>query len=410
MKQNNNKTFRKCIFFILALLITNFVYTQNQKYKADLPDIDSTGFYKILLTPSVTGRSEHGLADIRIMDKAGKETPFITRSAEAEFVEKDFREYPIAAKLKGADEQTHVIINNDKREKLDHLLLFIKNTQAQRMVTLSGGEDTTSWYVIKENLLLENYFNNSTDGSFIQSITFPPVDYRFLKITILGKGVLPVNFMKTGVYKEQYKSGNMVKLPPPAFTVFDSSDKRTYVNITFHEPFPVSKLKLNIRGPKFYNRDVTAYIGTTVGSPVAHYSLSSNQEPVLSLNVKAKQLLLVIENNDNPPLSILAIDAWQLSKYLLAYLQQESNYSLLFGDSLATSPAYDLSFFADSIPGNIAEISPLGIQRINANIVRQDEKGSKVFLLWTVIIAVLALLIYASYKIVGDVEKKKAKE
>lgn len=400
--------------FIKAILCFTFVClaatvsSQHHKYKAQLPVVDSSAFYKIEIPPIIAGKSKHGLADVRIINKKGIETPYIIKTAEAEFTEKEFEEFPILTKRRGADNQTHVVIENLAKDRLGNLLLLIKNTEAQRTVTLSGGEDTSAWYVIKENLLLENYFNNTSNGSFIQAITFPPVDYRFLKITILGKDVLPVNIIKAGIYTGKYLSGRFVQLPAPVLIQTDSSDKRSYIHLHFNETYQVDKLELQVTGPKYYKRRVSFYPGTNVNNASLKFDVTSKDPASFRLGFKAKDILLVIDNEDNPPLLVENARGWQLNKYLLSYLEKGQSYELLFGDSAAFAPAYDLAFFADSIPSTLQETKPFNVvENHNAPSVKPKQNDSPSIVLWIVIIAVLGLLLFASYKLMSDVERKK---
>lgn len=396
------------IFSLAFVCISITATAQNFKYKALLPVINVDAFYKIEIPPIIAGKSKHGLTDVRIMDEKGRENPYILKTSAAEFTEKEFKEFTILNKRRGADNQTNVVIENSGRERLNHLILLIKNTEAQRTVTLSGSEDTSGWYVIKENLLLENYFNNTSNGSFVQAITFPPVDYRFLKITILGKNVLPVNIMKAGVYTGTNLSGKFVQLQAPLFVTKDSNDKRSYLNLHFDETYQIDKIALTVTGAKFYKRRISFYPGSTVNNAALQYDLTSNHPASFSIGFKAKDILIVIDNKDNPPLNITEVSAWQLDKFLLSYLEKGKSYELTFGDSSAVAPAYDLAFFSDSIPSDLKVIKPFDVvETIRNSKVKPSEKDTPSTVLWIVIIAVLCLLILACYKLITNMETKK---
>ena len=88
------------------------------------------------------------------------------------------------------------------------------------------------------------------------------------------------------------------------------------------------------------------------------FTISSDKETVVPVKLKTKKLLFKVSNNDNQPLQANAIDAFQLNKYLLAYLEKNVALTrLVFSDSAATVPSYDLESFKDSIAGNAPNLS-----------------------------------------------------
>ena len=135
--------------------------------------------------------------------------------------------------------------------------------------------------------------------------------------------------------------------------------------------------------------------------------LSSGFTKEFIVNAKADQFLLTINNEDNNPLKIKAVQAFQLKTYLLAYLQDGKNYFLKFGDSSLQAPKYDLSFFADSAGKSPAEIFVKSFEK-NASLVSTNlvsAKNNKLFL-WISIALVLAALLYFTFKLMREVKKK----
>jgi hypothetical protein len=142
-----------------------------------------------------------------------------------------------------------------------------------------------------------------------------------------------------------------------------------------------------------------------VDSFVQNIVLTSTHSPTIMLgNEKYKMLVLIINNNDNQPLPINSVDAYQLNRYAIAWLKKGMIYSLKIGDDNMTIPNYDLAYFKDKMP---ALPMILRIEQINPikNIEPQKEspgffKNSQ--LIWTVIILVSALLIYMSVRMINE--------
>jgi hypothetical protein len=404
---------RKSLLYKLLLsynAIIGLVYCQAQSsfaYKSHLAEIKSAGFYKIVLPPGVVSKCNNELNDIRILNSKGIQSPYILKSDQAKFEEKNFIELPIIDVRKEADKQTHIIIQNKLTRPIDQLLLVIKNTDAERTVTISGSDDQNKWFVIKENISLNNLFVQEQDR-FIQSLSFPNSSYKFFEIIINGKDQLPVNIVKAGIYEGVPRNGDFLEIPQPKIIQIDSSNKFSYINLKFDDNYLVNKLQLDIRGPKFFRRNVTIlkYENDYV-SFKDEYVLSSTIDASYTVNIKTKSLTLIIENQDSPPLNVASVKAYQLNKYVLTYLEPSVSYDLLFGDSLAGAPKYDLEFFKDSINNTPAEASLGPITKIDNEKAGIKQPGSQnTLILWIIIGSVLVLLLVLTFRMTKEVNKK----
>jgi len=393
--------------FLLLLCCCSWLSNQAQqgfRNKAMLDSIPAPGFYQINLSPVVSAALQPDMRDIRIADASGKQVPYILKSDLPVFSENKFTELPVVSVKKEKDGQTHIIIKNTLARTLQELLLIIKNTDADRSVTLSGSDDNQQWFIIKEHIYLNSFFSNTSDR-FVQSLIFPASSYHYFKIIINGKDVLPVNIVKTGVYEQSVRTGKYEPVPIPVVTQKDSSDKFSYVFVQFTDHYFIDRLVLQVKGPKFYNRAVDIYAGSA-GLQQSGFTLSSEKEAILPVTIKTDRLLLKIRNDDNPPLQINAVTGFQLNRYLLAYLEKSATYQLLFADSTASLPVYDLENFKDSIAGNAAV---LGYGIIGNNILPAKkagpEKSNSKMLIWMAIGLAVFVLLLLSYKLTGEIKK-----
>jgi hypothetical protein len=199
-------------------------------------------------------------------------------------------------------------------------------------------------------------------------------------------------------------------IPQPQIVQHDSSDKKSYIRLKFDNNYRIDKLQFSLSGAKFFNRLYTLYNDN--GNSIYHavlatgYATSGDSSTMLNLQVKTNALLLVISNLDNTPLMLSRVTAYQLPVDLVAYLDSGKNYNLLFGDSTLQAPAYDLQYFKDSIRDNTY---PLDIKKVEKIAVpAQIEVNTHIsgWLLWSIIIAVLILLIYFSYTLLKDINRK----
>lgn len=398
-------------FCLLAISFFSVLQAQSQKhfaYKGSIDTIKETTFYKINLSPGVVAKCKPGLEDIRIFDEDGKQVPYILKNDLPVFTRENFIAFPVIKTIKEKDKQTHVTLQCTIDKPIDNLLLFVKNTEAHRAFNISGSNDSVHWFIIKENIYLDNSFK--ADGeTIIQSLSFPASNYKYFQLTILGEDVLPFNIAKAGVYKEDLIYGRYIQIPASNIYQSDSSNKISYVRIHLDDKYLVNKIIVDVEGVKYYKRKFSLFEQNKVDDFLLEGYLSSGLANEFIVNGKADHYLLAINNEDNNPLKIKAVHAFQLKTYLLTYLQDGKNYFLKFGDSSLQTPKYDLSFFADSAGKSPSEIFVKSFEK-NANVVSTNlvaAKNNKLFL-WITIALVLVALLYFTFKLTREVNKKSS--
>ena len=400
MKQSH---LHKLLLLTLLYLFCGKTFAQNNfAYQAQLDTVTESGFYNITLSPGVLAKCKNEADDIRIKDDGNNDAPYILYTETARPNEETFTEFPLSY----SENRTAVIINNILPNSLDKLFLLIKNSEAQRLAILSGSNDAVHWFVIKENIILQNEYDAGNDA-FVQSVSFPPSSYKYFRISMPGKNILPLNIVKAGVYRSSFSGIVYDALPPAAVVQKDSSDKRSYVYISFDDNYVIDKLSLRLSGAKYYRRKTIVYEKNTINSPLSEDTLSSAKPAGIEFHVKTNRLLVVIDNKDNTPLTVESAAAFQLHTSLTAYLDAGKSYALYFGDSTASAPSYDLQYFNDSIGSNIHSLAVKAITKANALAPANAKKNDAgKWLLWGVIIAVLLLLLYFSFRMIKDISHK----
>ena len=370
-------------------------------YQTALDNVKEPGFYKIVLKPQVVAKCRKELHDIRIFDDKGKQVPYLLRTDYNNYSQNNFIELPMLSVQQNTDSQTHVIIQNKLNKPLSELILVIRNMDASRTVTISGSDDQQRWFVIKENIFLDNISSSGNDR-FNQSVQFPASSYKYFTIIINGKGLLPINITKAGVYEHIMYNSKYVDLPGPEVSQKDSSDK-SYIRLTFNDEYVIEKIALNVDGPKFFNRAV--FISEEYYSAQNAYHLRPDVTDISSIDRKTKELNLVIHNEDNPALKIRSAKAYQLNMYLLTWLEPGNTYTMLFGNAAAKAPRYDLQFFKDSIQNNFKEITtgPV-INNPLLSATKQPENHQKT-LLWVILSAVGALLLFFTWRMAKEIKQ-----
>jgi hypothetical protein len=377
-------------------------------YQASLDTVAQAAFYRIRLNPELIAKCKKDLADLRISDQDGNFIPYVLKSDQPVLSTDGFREFPILSNQQIKDSCTEVVIENKASSPLDYLLLVMRNSSAHRSAILSGSDDRLKWYAIREHIELEEAGNDTADH-YVQSVTFPSSSYHFFKINLNDKGLLPLHMLKAGIYTRSFTIGRYQDVPDPVIRQKDSSDKHSYITLLYKEPYRIDKLDLEIKGPALYKRYARIYANdTTGGLLVTGLTLDPLNTSFRIPPVKTSRLLIDISNEDNAPLLIQRAGSSQLDQYLMAYLQPGHSYRLLCGNDKATAPEYDLKYFVDTVSTGLHEIRP-GVLYSAGSPKRPAARPGKDYsgiILWSIIGAVLLLLILLSVKMVKSIPEK----
>jgi hypothetical protein len=398
---------------ILLLFLTSGLYAQKFVAEGSLPTVARDGFYRVAIDPEVASLASSSFANLRIVDEAGKETPYILEEEVPVFSTQQFLEYKILEKKQVKGCCTKLILSNPDKKSINNISLQIKNAETYKQATLRGSDDRQTWYALKEQFSL-NVIDGGNQTYEIRILDFPLCNYPFLSITVDDSLSAPLNFVRAGYYNTNTTLGIYSSVPSLKFSVGEKTkEKETHITITLDTARLIDKLELSLSGLPFYLRQATLYeTGTRLNKkkkpePFQNYiqqiQLTSTHASTIRLDGrKFQNLLLVIENNDNPPLIIDSVTAFQLNRYATAWLKKGASYKMKIGSADMSAPIYDLGFFRDSIPN-----SPTIIQASKISLIKEQKeiRPKSIFenkqIIWAAIILVAIVLGYMSVKMIG---------
>ncbi|WP_121198030.1 hypothetical protein [Mucilaginibacter gracilis] len=394
---------------LLLVLIFNFLCAQQAfKYRANLPQVDSAGFYKIALLPSLIAKCQPDLADIRINDANGKTVTFIFGDQLPIDAKKDFVTFPQTKYKPQTDTASIFIAENVNRFAINSLAITIRNTAVSRTINLSGSDDLKHWYAIKENIELATP-NAAHNATYQQSFDIPFSNYRYFKIDVNHKNKDGIAIVNVGIDKKQIiHSPTYTPIEGSSFSQKDS-DKISYITVKFDEAYQINQLKLQIAGAKYYKRKVRIYqVNNGEESLVNETEITSLSAPLLNLSAKTKVIKIQILNDDNPAIIVQSVKALQLNKWLICYLEKSQQYHLLFGDSTAVAPQYDLNAFTDSLHQQLPVIAYTGIIANPAHLVTASKPPFTIpqWAIWVAIVLVVGVLALLTFKMTAEVNKR----
>jgi hypothetical protein len=402
----------KKILVSITCLISLLAAGQTFVAETKLPEVSKTGFYRVLVDPTVMLYANADLSNVRIMN-GKREVPYISSVDAPILSSPEFKPYKIVSRKLKENCCTALIIENEERSVINNISLIIKNAETLKQASLLGSDDRETWYALKENFYLKAVDNRDQTYE-MQILNFPLSNYQYLLLNINDSSSAPLNIMKAGYYESEMQEGAYSPLPSPMFSAMDSL-KRTYIDISFDSARLVDKLQFFISGETFYHREAVLYerlTRTTKKGKVETYlrflkqlELTSTHESTLVLDEgKVKDLVLEIENNDNPPLQFDAVEAYQMNRYLTAWMETNKSYTLKMGSPDMTAPVYDLSFFQKDIPENPEVLYANELLVVKPKVKNAETPTifkNKLFI-WTAIILVGAILAFMSIKMIRE--------
>ncbi len=405
----------------IAFLSLGFFPAVAQQFKAEatLPPTDADGFYRVLITPEAAAYPNQTFSNVRLYDAQQKEVPYIVEQEQPVYQKEQFREYTIVEKKQEPGCCTTLILENPDKAAINNINLLIRNAEVIKEATLSGSDDRKSWFVIKEKFTLQS-IDNPNEAAAMKTVNFPLSNYTYYQLRINDSTQAPLNIIKVGYYNALTSIGAYTEVSPRSIATADSiKQKKTYIHVLFDTLRLLDKVELSLTGTPYFMRQVDVYErqvrNTKKGTKdyyefVTSFGISSAGAAIVHLPmVKSRELMLVVDNQDNPSLTVSSLKVHQLNRYLVAWLKKGEKYTLRFGSGQMTEPSYDLAFFKDSLSYQPTVLKVQNVQTIQA--ADKKEESPTFFtdkrVIWVAIILVIGILGFMSVRLIRETNTQK---
>lgn len=412
----------KRILIFLAFLsatYTSWAQSDTAIAFAPLDPIPATGWYNIALTPSITARLNAQMGNFRLVGQDGQEIPYLLRKESAKTTETEIKWLPKVQEQSHERWYSRTIFRNNAAQPLDRLVLKVRNADVNRRFWLSGSDDNKNWYVIREDYVYSAFFDSRATYDLI-TLSFPPTDYAYLKVEVRHSWTEPIQVMGAGWYDYQTTKGSWQEISGIKVTPSDSSHlKQSFVDIDLGARHHVERLIFEVDGPEMYlrraelQRVTRGSNGKPAYQPVREFDLRSDRVNELDLGTdRAARYRLVIQNQDDRPLRISGVRAYQLARFAQAKLNAENAIQLRIFDETAPTPSYDLVHFAAEIPADapVATVAPLTEIPKPAKPQPTVEVDKPIFTekawIWGGIVVIVLLVGYMAMRVLRDMDKK----
>ena len=404
----------KQVISLVILFLVQFINAQEATI-GEINNVNKSGLQLVLLSAEVISEAENNTDFIRIANKKSRtEVPYALYSIP-ETIKKSFVSFPLISKTKN-DSLTSIVISNTKQQQLNELFITISNSSVSKSVNVFGSNDGNEWFGLVQNHLLNNLVNPKLQ-QVEKSIVLPLNNYKFLKWEFNDKISLPIECKNFGIY--QSKVNYVAQLELKNFNqkiLTDNSKKKSLILISFEKSQLISRLDFDIRSNLYFRTGrILVNRERKVKNKTEEY-----QEEILTfvLNSKMKtsfefpeifenELIIEIDNQDNPPLEIEKLQLFQTPKYILANLEQGEKYEISVSNKL-DKPNYDIVNF---LPKENETLEVVTIE--NFKPIKSLSKVEQIqhfwqtkWFLWTAIILAGLIIAYFAFGLLKDVEKK----
>lgn len=404
---------------IFLLLLSSSAYAQQRGVslvaEAPLDGVQKDGFYTVSLPPGITALLTRDMGNIRILDEDSVEVPYVANVEKPDYAYVDWKPFKMEKEKKNGCCTIVKLFNEDKAH-IDNFLLEVKNAEINKTARLRGSDDGETWYALAENIQLS--FGHLKSNSVIEVFDFPLSNYAYYQLTINDSTTSPLNVVRALRTREDIIHGMFVEIPNVFMSSKDSvEDHATWATIQFDTAQYVDRLEFDVDGPHLFKRHVKIFREVEYFvkkkknirlEELTSFDVISGQARPVYVYTKERKLLVRVENDDNQPLKIDKVAAYQLKHSLIAWLEAKHTYRLVMGEDEMNPPVYDLAFFKDSIPANPTEIEVgklrhLATQKPDVSPTFFTEKK----VIWIAIILVAAVLAGMSVRMLKDKELKE---
>lgn len=409
------------IYFLISFSLISIpqnVVAQLFKWNSSVERVEKTAFYNVYLNPEITSKLRYELPDIRLFDEKNNEVPFILRlDREYKYAKKVNKLTIIKNKYILRKGFRKTMVENKWKEKITNFRLILKNTNAVISIKIAGSYDKKNWHVLKNTSTYHVKFKNKKQIEILME-DIPENDFNYFSFEISANNKEKLELKSISFRKLLYAHRNYMQLMSPSFKQDNSLiNGKSIIEIKFKKPEFVDKLRFRFNDEDYFLRKASIYKADTIGEKKLNLQQfdrkkkntilsSSTKNEILFTNYKVQQIRLEIENQDDNPLKLISVRAFQLNAYLIAHLDKNKKYTLRFGSKTTAAPLYDLNYFTDSIP---LKLSMVETGKVYPNKVDDHlSQGFKVpiYLLWVLAIGIAIFLGFMVLKMFKVIDKQ----
>jgi len=380
-----------------GLLIAAFLYaeslrsmTSNEWRFSQAIDVRATGLVRVNVPPETLNAARPDLADVRIADGAGREVPYLIDRPMPRR-ESALRSQELRTALEPT--ATRITLTTGTKSVLKGVTFetppgveFIKG------VGVEGSHDGATWL----QLATGKPIFRMAGGAANPSVSFSERVWEFLRLTIDDSRTAAVPF--TGVLLQVAETNAPAEVFPLTIKTRDESSGVTRVSVDLGAMnLTVASLGIETTNPLFV-RPVTIAVPELANDNISEQTLctgsvyrvdfngkvESQVEVPIDRQIHSRELIVLIDNGDSPPLAINAVHGSRRVTNLLFFAREAGRYQMLSGNTQCAAPRYDLSELdeqlknAEAIEGRAGPLIANADYKMPDNLAALPLTGAKI--------------------------------
>ncbi len=367
----------RMIFLIALFLFAGSLYalTPDEWRFIQPVDVPANGLIRISLPVETLDAARPDLGDVRILDSAGNEVPYLIHRPMPHR-ESALRSQELRTALEPT--ATRITLTTGTKSLLKGVTFETPpGVEFIKAVQIEGSHDGATWL----QLATDKPIFRIVGGAANPSVSFPDGVWEFLRLTIDDSRTAAVPF--TGVLLQVAETDAPFEPVPATIKTRDESlgvtrlsidlgaTNLTVASLRIETPDPLFARPVTIAIPELANdglREQTLRTGSIYRLNL-NGKIESQVEIPIDLQIRGRELIVLIDNGDSPPLVINAVDAGRRVTNLVFFAREPGRYQLLSGNNECPAPRYDLSELGDQLKRAAAvELRPASL------IARPDYK------------------------------------
>jgi hypothetical protein len=340
-----------CVIVALTIVIAAqacLAFDPNEWRNTQALDVPARGLVRVNVPAATLDAAQPGLEDLRIIDSTGNQVPYLIErllpDPESTIPPTEFR----STIENGA---THLILKTGTKAPIIGVGLETPATRFMKAADVEGSNDGRTWTKLAGGDSLFQLPNGATK----LRVSFPEGAWQFLRITIDDLGSPPMPF--TGAHLHKARTTAPAEAVAVTIKSRDESPGTTRLALDLGAAnLTLGSLRIESNEPVFTRAvtlavpevgddgirerniaDVVIYRVNVNGKNEAHLEIP------LESQIHTRELLVLIRNEDSPPLSVDTVRADRRFVRLTLFANQPGQYSLLSGNTQCAAPRYDLS-------------------------------------------------------------------
>lgn len=317
----------------------------------ELPAADSTRLVSLPLPQDVYSRAAPGLADLRVIDDLGAEAPYALHGPQeaSQFVPAFTPK--ILENSFSPGNYTQIVLNLGNYNTFHNSArIETYETEFMEWVEIDASDDAQVWRIVQERAPIFRFSQEGHAGTNV--VRYSPNNARYLRLRILDGGkrfpVYRVEIVVNPVTKPEREPFE-VKLFPAKPT---SRNQSAWSADLGTGSAPLREVRFQV-GPGEFVREVTLqssrdgsqwfFVGT---SEIFRFTQANHQCEELSVPISGtpeRYFRVEIANGNDKPLEGVIPTMYIAAQRIVFEQQPGRNYRLLYGQSQAKPPQYDLA-------------------------------------------------------------------